>query len=74
MAYGIGLQKLCMHTWGIVNSFLWNIVVVAAPLCLALAEGAKQAPKDLWLLELFVVCVDGCIDTRGLVAFPMLFR
>ena len=71
MAYGIGLQKLCMHTWGIVNSFLWNIVVVAAPHRLALAhslallEGAKQAQKDLWLLELFVVCVDGCIDTRG---------
>ena len=73
MAYGIGLQKLCMHTWGIVNSFLCKFVVVAAPLCLALAEGANQAPNNLWLLEWFLVCVDGCIDTRGLVAFPMLF-
>ena len=38
-----------------------------------LEERWKQAPKDLWLLECIVGSVDGCIDTRGLVAVPILF-
>ena len=28
-------------------------------------ERREQAPKDLWLLEWLVACVDGSIDTRG---------
>ena len=52
-----------MHNLGVVNSFVWYIIsVIAAPHCLALVE-TEQVPKDLWPLDWFVVCVDGCIDT-----------
>ena len=71
MAYGIGQQKLCMHNWGMVNSFVWYIISVVVSLhCLALAEREdrkEQAATDLWPLEWFVMCVDGCIDTRGYI-------
>ena len=69
MACGIGVQKLCMHNLGVVNSFAWYIIiVVVASHCLALAEWlerSEQAPKDLWPLEWFVACVEGCIYTRS---------
>ena len=52
MACGIGVQKLCVHNLGVVNSLVWYIIiVVAASHCLALAEREErieQAPKDLW--------------------------
>ena len=79
VACGIGLQKRCMHNWGVVNSFVWYIISVVhyrSAHCLAIAEQEerrKQAPKDLWPLEWLVACVDGCIDARGWAALPILF-
>ena len=48
VACGIGLQKLCMHSWGVVNSLVWYIISAVVALdCLAY-RGREQAPKDLW--------------------------
>ena len=38
------LQKLHVHNWGMVNSFVWHIIisVVEAPHCLALAKPEER--------------------------------
>ena len=63
VACATGLQKLYMHNWGVVNS-VWYIISTVGAHCLALAwrRGTKEF---VWPLEWFVVCVIGCIDTRG---------
>ena len=79
LACGIGLQKVCVHIWGVVNYLVWyNISAVAIPHCLALAvrrSGRKyqEVPKELWPVDWFVSCVDGYVDISGWVAFPILF-
>ena len=43
MACGISLQKLCLHNWSEVNSFMWYIIsIVMVPYCLALAEREER--------------------------------
>ena len=49
-------------------------VISAVAALHSLLSGARgQAPKDLWPLEWFVACVDGCISTRCLVTLTILF-
>ena len=57
VACGICLQKLCLHSWGMVNSFMSNIIsIVVTPCSLALAEQEERRGeskrlsqlKDLW--------------------------
>ena len=70
MACGIGLQKLHVHNWGVVNSCVvyYQCSCTLSGFSGARGEGGNKClsqSKDIWPFEWFVVCVDGCIDTRG---------
>ena len=64
VACGIDLQKLWVHNRGLVNSLVWYITSVVAAVVAAAPCGGCWS--GLW-------CVDGCIDTRGYLAFMILF-
>ena len=59
---GIGLLKLCciIGGWSIFSS---QRSCGSAPSCFSGARGEET--KDLWPLEWFEACVDGCTDVRG---------
>ena len=74
MACGIGLKKLHMHNWGVVNSFMWYITTLSGFSGMRGEERAASPLADLWLLEWFVAYVDGCIDTARFTIFIRAFQ
>ena len=74
MACGIGLQKLCVHNWGMVNSFVLNgtlsvcrfawLIIIQQDACSLWDRSAKLRAHNWGMVNSFMWYIIGAVAAR----------